>query len=66
LAIAQDHIGPVAGDEDFGARKVVESPVKQVGETINFSRTVGTKDFEFEGISGVTGTEKEVEATGSA
>ena len=37
MAIAQDHIGPVAGDEDFGARKVVESSVKQVAETIDFT-----------------------------
>gem|GEM_PF-5677383 len=28
LSVAKDHIGPVAGDEDFGAGEVLESAVK--------------------------------------
>ena len=27
LSVAKDHIGPVAGDEDFGAGEVLESAV---------------------------------------
>ena len=28
LSVAKDHIGPVAGDEDFGAGEVLESAVE--------------------------------------
>ena len=37
LAALENHVGPVAGDENFCSREVIESSVEKIGESINFS-----------------------------
>ena len=66
MTTLKNHVGPVAGDEDLCSRKVIESSVEKIGKSINFSRTVGAKNFDFQRIFRFPRAQEEAKAAGIA